>query len=66
MEPCHFFPAGLASMVNVQMAIEASVDNERVRHGDALRLHGMLLGVDELAEVCVVEVGHLPLALAIH
>lgn len=48
------------------MAVEASVDNERVRHSDALRLHGMLLGVDELAEVSVVEVGHLPLALAIH
>ena len=37
-----------------------------MRHGDALGFHGMLFGVDELAEVGVVEVGDLALSFDIH
>lgn len=53
-------------MVDVEMAVEAHVDDKRMRHGDAFGAHGVLLGVDELSEVLVVEVGHFSLALQLH
>jgi hypothetical protein len=62
----HLVAAGLPRVVDVQVAVEASVDHQGVRHGDPLRLHRVLLRVDELAEVLVVEVGHLALPLPIH
>lgn len=48
------------------MAVEPGVDDERVGHGDAFGFHGMFFGVDELAEVRVVEVGDLALSFDIH
>jgi len=48
------------------MTVEASVDNQWVGHRDTLWFHGMFFGVDEFAEVGIVEVGDLALSFDIH
>ena len=63
MEAGHFFLGGLAGVVDIEVAVEAGVDDEGVSHGYALGFHGVVFGVDELAEVGVVEVGDLAFAI---
>lgn len=43
VEAPHLITACLPRVVDVQVPVESSVDNQGVRHGNALRLHRMLL-----------------------
>jgi hypothetical protein len=49
----------LAGSVYIELAVDVKALNERVGHGHALWLHGVVLVIVELADLLVVEVGHI-------
>ena len=53
-------------MIDIQLPIETSVDNEGVGHSYSLGFHWMLLGVHEFPEILVVEVGHSSFTICLH
>lgn len=53
-------------MIDIEAAVEASVDDEGVGHGDTFWTHGMLFGVDEFSEIGVVEIGDFTFAFEVH
>lgn len=60
VESAHLLLVSIASMVDIQFAVQACRGNERVSHGDALWLHGVVFRVTELPERRVIEIGHTP------
>eukprot|EP00850_Spirogloea_muscicola_P008017 SM000042S15284 [mRNA] locus=s42:174238:177192:+ [translate_table: standard] len=62
VEPAHVLVARRERLEDVQLGVHAVVHQQRVRHADAVRLHGVPLAVVVVPHLCVVEVGHAALA----
>lgn len=66
MKSAHLILGCVSGLVDVEMAVESCIDNQRVRHSNPLRLHRMLLRIDEFTEVIIVKIGDFPLGLEVH
>eukprot|EP00850_Spirogloea_muscicola_P000528 SM000002S05608 [mRNA] locus=s2:1102154:1104177:- [translate_table: standard] len=62
VEPAHVLVARREWLEDVQLRVHAVVHQQRVRHADAVRLHGVPLAVVIVPHLRVVKVGHAALA----
>lgn len=59
VEAQELFFVSLAGTIYIELAVDIEAFDEGVGHGHALWLHGVVLVIVELADLLVVEVGHI-------